>query len=284
MNLKLPLFLFFLSFSIWLNSQNLRLLTYNIRFDNPSDGENRWENRRDFLCKQIKFYEPDVLGTQEGLVHQLNFMDSVLDNYKYIGMGRDDGRFKGEFCAIFYNTNTLKLVSYSSFWLSTTPDTVSLGWDAALPRICTWAIFVHQKTKQRFMVFNTHFDHVGKQARVNSARLILEKIHSMNYNKLPVILLGDFNLEPESEAIQYISSVLVDAKSHAVGVIFGPEGTFNGFDLCSQAKPRIDYIFVEKKSFNVLKYAVLSDSFQGRCPSDHFPVYVEMEFSKRKQK
>lgn len=284
MNLKPALFLFFLSFSILLNAQNLRLITYNIRFDNPADGENRWENRRDFLCRQIQFYEPDILGTQEGLEHQLNFMDSALADYKYIGQGRDDGRLKGEYCAIFYNTNTLKLVSFNTFWLSTTPDTVSVGWDAALPRVCTWAIFVHQKSKQRIMVFNTHFDHVGELARKNSARLILEKVVSMNYNKLPVILMGDLNLEPESEAIQFVSSVLDDAKNLAGEVIFGPEGTFNGFDLCRQINPRIDYIFVEKKSFQVLKYAVLSDSFQGRCPSDHFPVYAELEFTKKKQK
>jgi len=251
-------------------------MTYNIRYDNSGDGENRWPVRRDFLTSQLKFYEPDIFGIQEGLFHQLNFIDSSLTEYDYVGVGRKDGKTLGEYSAIFYNTTKLKIIESSTFWLSETPEKTSVGWDAALERICTYALFENLKNNQRFWIFNTHFDHRGKLARDNSARLIINKINSINKNNQAFIFMGDLNLEPDSEAIRYISGILNDSKVSATEVIFGPDGTFNGFDFESPVTKRIDYIFTGKNSVEVKKYAVLSDSKNCRYPSDHLPVYVEI--------
>jgi len=275
------LFLFY--FPIAINTclgQNLKLMTYNIRFDNPDDGENRWDLRKKYLCKLIEFHSPDIIGTQEGLTHQLNYLDSALTGYTYIGVGRDDGKKKGEYCAIFYDQKVLKLLMHATFWLSERPDTISKGWDAALPRICTYAKFQRIADGKKFWVFNTHFDHIGELARKYSASLILEKIETLNKKVLPVFLLGDFNLEPETEPVQLISSFLNDSKFAATEIDYGPEGTFNGFNFNQPVNKRIDYIFADKLQIKVLKHAILNDSYNCHYPSDHLPVLSEIFFMK----
>lgn len=258
-------------------AQNFSFLTYNIRYANPGDGPNRWDLRKQNLAEQIKFHEPDVFGIQEGLNHQLEYLDSALADYVYFGVGRDDGKKKGEYTAIFYKKDKFKVIEKSTFWLSKTPDEVSVGWDAALPRICTYALFESRDEGTKFWVFNTHFDHVGKKARVNSAKLIVEKIKTYNKKDLPAILMGDLNLEPKSDAIQFLSKNLNDAKLASKKVVFGPEGTFNAFQFNRLVTRRIDYIFTDKDHTTVLKYAVLSDSKDLKYYSDHLPVYVEVK-------
>ncbi|VAX23817.1 Endonuclease/exonuclease/phosphatase family protein, partial [hydrothermal vent metagenome] len=249
--------------------------TYNIRYDNPKDGENRWDNRKEFLTDQIKFYEPDFLGIQEGLAHQISYIDSTLPQYNYIGVGRNDGRSEGEFSAIFYNSNKFRLIKSSTFWLSETLDKPSKGWDAALNRICTYGLFENKTTKEELWIFNTHFDHRGVQARNNSAKLIIEKIKELNNENLPVVFTGDLNLEPGSDAIKYLSTQMNDSKTVSI-IVFGPSGTFNGFKFDKPVTRRIDYIFTSKGNIEVMKYAVLSDSKDLRYPSDHLPVYAEI--------
>lgn len=261
------------------SSQTVKVITYNIRYDNPNDGENRWDNRKEFLTDQIKFYEPDFLGIQEGLAHQISFIDSVLSQYDYIGVGRNDGKAEGEFSAIFYNSEKFTPIKSSTFWLSETPDVPSKGWDAALNRICTYGLFENKVTKEKLWVFNTHFDHRGEEARNNSAKLIIKKIRKFNTGNLPVVFTGDLNLEPESEAIKYLSTQMNDAKSVSK-IKFGPSGTFNGFNFDKPVTKRIDYIFVSKGNVEVKKYAVLSDSKDLRYPSDHLPVYAEIVLKK----
>ncbi|MCG8322712.1 MAG: endonuclease/exonuclease/phosphatase family protein [Cytophagales bacterium] len=257
-------------------SQHLSVMTYNIRYDNPNDGENRWEARKDFLIAQIKFHAPDIFGIQEGLAHQVNYINKELAGYKYVGVGRDDGKKKGEFSAIFFNASKFKTIESSTFWLSDTPEKISVGWDAALERICTYALFEHLETGQKIWVFNTHFDHVGKEARKNSVTLIYDRIGSLNKDNHPYILMGDLNLEPGTEPIQYLSQHLDDTKKVSKEVVFGPEGTFNGFQFNKPVTRRIDYIFTSKSGIEVQKYAVLSDSKNLRYASDHLPVYVEL--------
>ena len=261
-------------------SQQMGVMTYNIRYDNPQDGENRWDARKEFLIAQVKFHAPDIFGIQEGLAHQVNYMDRELTNYSYIGVGRDDGKEKGEYSAIFFHNQKFKVIESSTFWLSDTPEKISVGWDAALERICTYALFEHLETGQRLWVFNTHFDHVGKEARKNSAKLIHDRITRINKNNHPFILMGDLNLEPSSEPIQYLSQHLHDTKKVSKGVVFGPEGTYSGFRVDKVATNRIDYIFTGKTGIEVYKYAVLSDSKNLRYPSDHLPVYVELLLKK----
>ncbi len=259
-----------------ISAQSIKIITYNIRYDNPKDAENRWDNRKGFLTDQIKFYEPDFLGTQEGLVHQVSFIDSVLPQYDYIGIGRNDGKTEGEFTAIFYNSKKFNLIKNSTFWLSETPDVPSKGWDASLNRICTYGLFENKTTNEKVWIFNTHFDHRGVQARSNSTQLIIEKIKKINKENYPVIFMGDLNLEPKSEAIQYLSKQLNDTKTANSIIAFGPTGTYNGFDFDKPVTRRIDYIFVSKRNIEVVKYAVLSDSKDLRYPSDHLPVYAEI--------
>src|SRR5690606_30892427 len=189
-----------------LRAQTLEVMTYNIRYDNPGDAPNHWDNRKEFLISQLRYHAPDVLGTQEGLVHQLRDIDRGLANYAYFGVGRDHGDEKGEFTAIFYNTDKLELISESTFWLSPTPDIPSKGWDAALPRICTYGIFERRVDGSRFMVFNTHFDHVGTKAREESSKLILEKMKELNSGGLPTVLCGDLNLESEDRKSTRLNS------------------------------------------------------------------------------
>jgi len=189
---------------------------------------------------------------------------------------RNDGKTEGEFSALFYNSKKFNLIENSSFWLSDTPDIPSKGWDASLNRICTYGLFEDRATNKKLWLFNTHFDHQGVQARSNSTRLIIEKINELNEANYPVVFMGDLNLEPENEAIQYLSKKLVDTKTSNSKVTFGPEGTFNGFKFDKPVTRRIDYIFVSKKNVEVVKYAVLSDSKDLRYPSDHLPVYAEI--------
>ena len=252
------------------------MMTYNIRYDSPNDGENRWIYRNQFLACQIMFHEPDIFGIQEGMHHQVQFLDSALVNYNYVGVGRDDGKTKGEYSALFYRPSVYKLVNQETFWLSETPNKISVGWDAALERICTYALLRHRETGRFIWVFNTHFDHRGEQARQESANLIIEKIKEVNNNAYPVILMGDFNLEPDHPSVHFIEKYLNDSRK-ASKICFGPKGTFNGFNFCEPVTRRIDYIFVSKE-ISVSKYAVLSDSWDMKYPSDHLPVFVELLF------
>ena len=263
-------------FNVSANAQSsIKLMTYNIRYDSPNDGENHWELRKRWMSNQIKFVEPEVFGIQEGLFHQVSFLDDALPDYGYVGVGRDDGKFKGEYSAIFYKTQSLNVITNSTFWLSDTPEKPSKGWDAALERICTYALFERKTTKEKFWVFNTHFDHIGDTARIKSVDLILAQINKLNIECLPVFLMGDLNLEPTSEPIKKLSNEMIDSRYYSTALVFGPQGTFNGFKHDEPVTRRIDYIFTSKKGAEVKKYAVLSDSKDRKYPSDHLPVLIE---------
>lgn len=275
---KLLFFGLVLLLSLSSNAQNYSFLSYNIRYATASDGVNAWEKRKEFLSDQLKFYEPDVFGIQEGLYLQVAYLDSVLRKYCFTGVGRDDGKQKGEFSAIFYNSEKLEFLEGSTFWLSETPDQVSVGWDAAMERVCTYALFKVKGKSQIFYVFNTHFDHIGEKAREKSVDLILKKIGEINKKDYPVIVMGDFNLEPESAPVKIMIANLNDSKTVSKGGSFGPSGTYNAFNFNSPVTLRIDYIFTDKVNISVNKYAVLSDSRNCLYPSDHLPVYIELEF------
>ncbi len=259
-------------------AQDLRTLTYNLRYDTEADGDNRWDNRKEFLIAQLRFYQPDVFGTQEGLLHQLQAIREGLEDYDFIGKGRDHGGEEGEFSAIFYNKYTLNLLAENTFWLSETPEVPSLGWDAAIKRVCTYALFESRKEGRKFYVFNTHLDHMGETARQESVRLLLEKIKSINTAALPVILMGDFNLEPDHASITVLGKEMEDAHHLAGPGYFGPAGTFNGFSVSEAASRRIDYLFLSPLKFRLLRYAILTATKDGRYPSDHFPVLADLDF------
>jgi len=259
------------------NSQDMKLMTYNIRFNNPNDGENAWSKRKEILVNQIRFYEPDIFGIQEGLESQIKYIVDNLKSYQYVGVGRADVKEKGsgEFSAIFFSALKFKKLDSGTFWLSETPEKTSRGWDASLNRICTYILLKHKKTGNNFWVFNTHFDHRGKKAREKSAELIIQKIKSINKDNLPLFLMGDFNLKPDESPIQFIKKQLNDSWEISQQPPFGPVGTINSFDVCKTRNSRIDYIFVSKNNIMVNKYGVLANVKDIKYPSDHFPVFIE---------
>lgn len=276
---NLIILMLFLFMALNLNAQNLTVVSYNIRLDVASDSLNRWDNRKDFLIGQLNFHEPEVFGIQEGLLHQLEEIKKGMPGYNYLGKGREDGLKNGEFSAIFYNTEKLELLEENTFWLSETPELPSKGWDAAIKRVCTYGLFKAKNSSLSFWVFNTHFDHIGEVARKESVFLIMERIRELNKQDLPVILTGDLNLEPDHPSILLLSSAMQDSHLIAGNKAFGPQGTFNGFNFSEPITRRIDYIFISKTGFQLLKYAILSDSKDLRYPSDHFPVLAKLSFT-----
>jgi len=261
------------------SGQTLNLMTYNVRLDVAVDGINRWDNRKEVFASQIKFYEPDILGIQESLPNQVNYLDTTLTNYKHIGIARE-GLNKGESSSIFYNANRLAVSKQNTFWLSETPGKISKGWDASYLRVCTYALFVDKKTGKQFWVFNTHLDNNGIVARAKGVELILQTIDSVNTKKLPVFLMGDFNSTPETDVIVNLRKKMNDSREVAVAKPFGPAGTFNNFEFNKPVTMLIDYIFTSKSAnVTVNKYAVLSDSYDLKYPSDHLPVFVQIKLS-----
>lgn len=226
--LKLLIFLVILNISVMANCQTIKLMTYNIRLDIESDGENNWAHRKEFFTSQIKFYEPDVFGIQEAKPNQVIDISSLLSQYDYVGIGRE-GIEKGESSNIFYKRERFAIKETNTFWLSETPNEISKGWDAAFNRVCTYALFKDKKTKSLFWVFNTHLDHIGEEARTKGIQLILSKIESLNSKNYPVVFMGDFNSEPSTERIIELKKVMDDSHDISKEKPFGPTGTFNNF-------------------------------------------------------
>jgi endonuclease/exonuclease/phosphatase family metal-dependent hydrolase len=263
---------------ILLNAQTLKIMTYNIRLDIASDGENDWTHRKDFFNAQIQFYAPDVFGVQEAKPNQVLDIAAALPQYGYVGIGRE-GIGKGESSNIFYAKEKFKVIESNTFWLSETPDKISIGWDAAYNRVCTYALLKNKQSNKLIWVFNTHLDHIGEEARTKGLELILSRIQKINSSKYPVILMGDFNSEPETDRIIALKNKMNDARTISKEKPFGPYGTFNNFKYNEAAALLIDYIFLSKgEVITVNKYAVLSDAKDLKYPSDHFPVFVEINY------
>mgnify|MGYP001407782144 FL=1 len=274
----MPSLLFLLSFmSVFPIFENtLEVVSYNIRYDNSQDGKNQWDIRKETLASYLLKSSPDIIGMQEVLNNQLADLSNFLKEYKYVGVGREDGKTKGEYSPIFYRKSKLKVLMSSTFWLSETPQKISVGWDAALERICTYALFIDRKSKKQFWVFNTHFDHLGEIARSESVNLILERISILNVNDYPILVTGDLNLTPETLPIKKFQSNLNDVLSD-LNINDPKYGTFNGFDITKNANRRIDYIF--QKGFRVLS----AEHMWIKTPkdlwaSDHHPVYLKCSF------
>jgi len=272
---RLSILFLFLSLSVFAQKKTnpINVITYNISLNVASDGINAWPNRKDNVKALVKFHDADILCVQEALPEQF---DALLEksNFDVVGVGREDGKRKGEFSAVYFDKDRFTKKDGGTFWLSQTPDVPSKGWDAALNRVCSWVKLYDKLNKKEFIVFNTHYDHIGVQARIESAKLLKQKIQQIAPN-LPVVFTGDLNVTPETEAIATIKSFLSDAKAVSVEAPYGPEGTFNAFDFNSDLKNRIDYIFVNQK-FVVQKFAVLTDSKEKRYFSDHLPVFVRL--------
>jgi endonuclease/exonuclease/phosphatase family metal-dependent hydrolase len=257
-------------------ASSVNVLSFNIRYNNPDDGEHAWPNRKGMVASVVRFHAADLVGMQEVLRSQIDDLTVLLPNYSWYGVGRNDGKNSGEFSPIFYRRDRFQLLDSGEFWLSENPDQIgSKSWDAALPRIATWVKFRDRESKQEFIHLNTHFDHRGEVARTRSAELILDQLKILSGN-MPVVVTGDFNVPPESAAYVTMTSMLVDSKLESVSEPHGPEGTFGGFTVkVGDTGDRIDYVFVAEGT-KVLRYAALSDQWDGRYPSDHLPVLAEI--------
>jgi endonuclease/exonuclease/phosphatase family metal-dependent hydrolase len=266
-------------------AQQFTVGTYNMRNDNNNDDAahgNGWKQRYPVIASLIRFHGFDIFGTQECMKHQLENIKDSLPGYAYIGVGRDDGKSGGEHSAIFYNTTKFKLIEKGDFWMSTVTDKPNKGWDAVLPRICSWGKFKEIKTGFTFYFFNLHMDHVGVVARAESAKLILAKVKSMA-GDIPTILTGDFNVDQTSESYQLIntSGLMKDAYETAA-IRYALNGTFNAFKTNSMTDSRIDHIFLTKQ-FKVQKYGILTDTYRskdtdaGKTDSGNFPKEVSLE-------
>lgn len=279
MRTKKVIFLFIILNGLHSFGQDFNVITYNIRNNNPgnNDGENAWQYRKEQVCQLLRFHDAVIFGLQEVLIDQLQYFRHEFKDYNSVGVGRDDGKEAGEFSPIFYSSDLFQANDQGWFWLSEVLEQPGKGWDAACVRICTWIHLTHKSSGQRFYVFNTHFDHKGEIAKAKSVDLILKKIHEININQLPVIFMGDLNMTPEETPIIRLKSQLSDSREISKETPYGSVGTFNGFNLLSELKERIDYIFVNGK-VQVLKYAVLSDSYNKRYYSDHLPVFVKISF------
>lgn len=289
-----------------IESQQIKVASYNIRYYNPRDYKsgNGWDQRARYVSQLIQFHDFDIFGTQEGMKNQLDNMLNALPEYDYIGIGRDDGKEKGEYSAIFYKRAKFILLNSGNFWLSAITDRPNVGWDADQTRICSWGRFKLKKGNKVFWLFNLHFDHKGVIARNESAKLVLEKIKSM-CGKDPVILMGDFNVDQFSDAYKLIntSGILTDVYDLAE-IKYELNGTFNGFDPNLFTEKRIDHIFITNH-FRVGRYGILTDTYrvqplndsvisspnfpveatfkksQAKLPSDHFPVFITLDFDKK---
>jgi endonuclease/exonuclease/phosphatase family metal-dependent hydrolase len=262
----------------------IRVMSFNIRYGTAPDGPNAWPLRRQMLVARIKAHGPDLLGTQEALAMQVDELEQLLPAYRVIGVGRDDGLRAGEFTAVFFRARRFELIESGHFWLSPKPDIFgSVGWDAALTRMATWVKLRDKLAAGRQLLFiNTHWDHVGQRARMESARLVRDRIRALA-GGMPVILAGDLNCDPASEAYRILlgadSAALIDAYRVIHPQPSADEATFHAFKGTA-AGARIDFL-LHSKDLTPVSASIDRYSEAGRYPSDHFPVVMEVEYRPR---
>lgn len=306
---KLLLGVLFLLAGSYAYSQQLTVASYNIRYKNNGDAEkgNGWDQRFPVIADLVRFHDFDIFGAQEVLQAQLDDLSGALTQYAHIGVGRDDGKSAGEHAAIFYKKDKFKLLKSGDFWLSEDTGKPNKGWDAALPRICTWGQFQELSSGIKFYFFNTHFDHIGVVARNESAKLILKKISEIGKG-VPIILTGDFNVDQTSESYRTLSNSGVVFDSYETALFkYATNGTFNDFEVAAKTNSRIDHIFLSD-CIVAKRYGVLTDSYRSaskkkkevndsgnfptelsltsydvRLPSDHYPVMVIVDLKKCKK-
>ncbi len=254
------------------------VMSFNMRYDNPGDGRNGWPHRRDAAAGAIAGGDVDIAGTQELLHNQLVDLGERLPEYSRVGVGREDGDMKGEYCAIFYKTSRFEALESGTFWLSEDPGAVGLkGWDAACERVATWAVLRERYSGEELLVVNTHLDHVGEVARRESTTLLRTKITELSGGR-PVVLTGDFNAGPDSGVIERITEggVLLDSRMCAETITDDAPGTFHEFGkIETRHRERIDYIFVTP-DVRVSRYRVVPEQAGGVYLSDHNPVVAEI--------
>lgn len=257
----------------------LNVMSFNMRYDNPDDGENNWRYRRERVARVIAANDVDLFGAQELLAGQLNDLKGLLPGYAEVGVGREDGAEAGEFNPVFYRADRFELLDWGTFWLSETPEVAgSKGWDAACERLATWTVLRDRDGRELFFI-NTHLDHMGEVARREGVSLLLGRIDSLSGGR-PVVLTGDFNATPDSEVIAH---VLADGRMRhtrdVADVREGASWSFADYGSIPEAdRQLIDYVFVND-GLDVPMYRVLPDTLDGGYLSDHAPVLVKLQYA-----
>lgn len=261
------------------DSSELRVMTFNIRYANPDDGPDYWDNRREAVVRMVKEVKPGVMGIQEGLAPQVAFLDSALTGYSYVGVGRDDGHEAGEYAAVFYDDSLYAPVEDGHFWLSETPDSACLGWDAVCIRIATWVKLREKATGREFLVFNTHFDHIGVVARQESAKLLLSRVHEFG-DSIPTVIMGDFNFPVTDPSLAPLMNAptFTEVRGSNAAKPQGdslPQATYRGFGH-GEPGELIDHIFCQK--FVPESYEVITSGYGVPYLSDHLPVLAVLRY------
>jgi endonuclease/exonuclease/phosphatase family metal-dependent hydrolase len=258
--------------------------TYNIRYANPRDGKDIWPDRKEAVAKFLS--QRSVFGLQEATAPQIKDLTSRLPDHDWYGVGREDGKERGEAVPIFYRRDRFSVQSKETIWLSKTPDVIgSKGWDAALPRTMTWMVLVDRESSQKLLVANTHFDHRGEEARLESAKLV-NRFLAEKGKGMPIILMGDFNCLPDSDPYKTIVDAtqecpLMDARQRSLKPPAGPSSTWNGFKSIEPNRI-IDHVFVSR-NLDVFSYKVLNPYTEaGRFASDHLPIEVLVQLQEDK--
>jgi len=281
--MRLPVTIALLLITVYSNAQTVKVISYNIRLDTESDGVNHWPKRIEKVTQLIKSQNPDLLGVQEALHNQMMDLQKSLPDYHYVGTGRDDGKEKGEYSAIFYKKDKFEVLDQKTRWLSETPDVPgSKSWDAAITRVVTYAVLKEKASGKLFVLFNTHFDHIGKEARKNSAILIKKFIaelkNNSSYREIPILVSGDFNSQPTEEPyltmINGMDVTLFDSRPAS-----DLTGTSCGFEVGKRKCNTIDYLF-HSSHWKTNDYKVIQNNDGKYYPSDHLPVMATFTLKK----
>ena len=254
---------------------DLKVISYNIRMGAAKDGTNSWEFRYPATALMIEDQKPDVFGLQEAFSYQVRFIAENFKDYDNVGVGRDNGKDKGEFMSIFWNKKTVKMIKWGTFWLSETPDKPSMGWDAACKRTATWALMKDTKTGRMFYFVNTHLDHKGKEAQRKGLELIVSRIDEINPKGYPMVLTGDFNIKPDNVALKGLEEKMQSARKIAPKT--DNAATFNNWGK-AKADMVIDYIYVSGFSA-CTEYHTINEKYgDWKYISDHYPIYAKLIF------
>ena len=258
-------------------SKELKVMSYNVRYDTPKDGENAWDLRKHATIAMLNDVKPDVFGVQEALPNQVAYISEQAPNYKNVGVGRDDGISKGEHMSVFWNTETIEMLEWGTYWLSETPDVPSYGWDAGCRRTATWALMKDKRNGKKFFFVNTHLDHKGVEARKNGLQLVIDKIAAMNPDGYPMVLTGDFNVTPDDECLVDLDKQMESVRK--IAKVTDNYTTYNGWGNNSPEKGYvIDYIYVSGFT-SVPEYSTNLKAYADRqFVSDHYPLVSILEY------
>ena len=253
-------------------NEGLKVMSYNIRLGSAQDGTNSWALRYTATGEMLEDQKPDVFGVQEALEYQVRYIEEMC-GYESVGVGRENGKKEGEHMSIFWNKKAVSMLKWGTFWLSETPEKPSKGWDAECFRTATWALMKDKRTGEKFYFVNTHLDHEGAEAQKNGLNLIMDKIAEINTEGLPMVLTGDFNMEPSNPNLAELDARMQSARKIAAQT--DSHATYNGW---GKSSTMIDYIYVSGFS-SCPEYQTVTKRYEDRkFISDHYPIFARLIF------